>query len=127
MSTHRIRHRPLIDLINALPGVTDLDLSSVKHGMILATLPGFYLRTHAAEQWTIWAGGRELKHFIELAERKTFDRWANSSNFVTHAIYTKDNRHWSLPDLAAQVRWARKVCRSRVFDFNSYFESVHLP
>jgi hypothetical protein len=61
---------------------------------------------------------------IHLAERETFDRWANSVNF--HSRRTKERRLY-YPLFRPQYDWAIKVLKSKLFNFNSYIESVDLP
>jgi hypothetical protein len=61
---------------------------------------------------------------IQLAERKTFDRWANSVNFVTER--SKGRRHY-YPHFQQQYDWAIKVLESKLFNFDSYFDHIALP
>lgn len=61
---------------------------------------------------------------IHLAERATFDRWANSRNFETSR--TKESGCY-YPLFWEQYKWAEKVLKSKLFNFNSYFDSIHLP
>lgn len=61
---------------------------------------------------------------IQMAERKTFDRWANSVNFVTER--TKERRCYHAVFLP-QYKWAIKVLKSELFNFNRYFGHLELP
>lgn len=61
---------------------------------------------------------------IQLAERKTFDRWANSVNFVTER--TKSPKCY-YPLFEQQYKWAIKVLKSKLFKFNTYFAPIELP
>jgi hypothetical protein len=61
---------------------------------------------------------------IQFAEKKTFDRWSNSVNFFTER--SKGRKHY-YPVLLPQYKWAIKVLKSKLFDFNSYFNRIELP
>ena len=61
---------------------------------------------------------------VELAEKITFDRWANSVNFVVSEnsrLITDEHNYF-----ADAIRQAQKICRAMVFDFNSYFYDITL-
>jgi hypothetical protein len=61
---------------------------------------------------------------IQLAERKTFDRWANSVNFAVDR--SKTPKHY-FPLFFSQYNWAIKVLKSKLFNFNSYIGAIELP
>lgn len=58
---------------------------------------------------------------VEFAERRTFDRWANSRNFGLTLYY---KRKLYRPDVVAAHGWMLRVCRSGLFDFNRYFHTL---
>jgi hypothetical protein len=59
---------------------------------------------------------------IQFAQRSTFDRWTNSTNFrVTIAA-----NYRGPVNLKPAVTLARRICRSGVFDFNTYFHTIDL-
>lgn len=61
---------------------------------------------------------------IQLAERKTFDRWANSVNFAVDR--SKGQKHY-YPLFLPQYNWAIKILKTKLFDFNSYIRAIDLP
>jgi hypothetical protein len=72
-----------------------------------------------------WAS-LERRWVVEIAESKTFDRWANSVNFATEVVWSRKGG-WTVPDFKREFAWCRKVCRSRLFTFNNYFATVKTP
>jgi hypothetical protein len=58
---------------------------------------------------------------VDFAQKSTFDRWANSTNFV---VYIDPDS--SAPDLEKAAKHARKICASKVFDFQTYFHPIDL-
>ena len=77
------------------------------------TFIGFMLR---ARVLTVECGWE-----VQFAQKKTFDRWANSENFVV-----KIEHGDSVANLAVAAKHARKICRAKVFDFNTYFHPIDL-
>jgi len=61
---------------------------------------------------------------IQLAERETFDRWANSVNFAVERSKTPKCYY---PLVLPQYLWAIKVLKSKLFNFNSYIGAIELP
>jgi hypothetical protein len=61
---------------------------------------------------------------VEFGEKKTFDRWANSTNFSVHLHY---ERGLYRDDVVAAHLWMEQVCRSGLFDFNGYFATIDCP
>lgn len=61
---------------------------------------------------------------VHFAERRTFDRWANSTNFAVHFVLddVRDKRD----RLAAAVKQARAICRAKIFNFNQHFHTIEL-
>jgi hypothetical protein len=92
---------------------------------------GIYLQRHdflakVIDYGTIGMRSIEGTHDIEIyfAEQKTFDRWANSKNFVVKI--DASNPYNSYVDIEKAVRFAKKICRSKVFNFNRYFHAIDL-
>lgn len=56
---------------------------------------------------------------VHFAERKTFDRWANSVNFVVDVSLGNI-------DLRKCKEFAEKICKSNVFDFGTYIHPIQL-
>src|SRR5271154_6503530 len=83
-------------------------------GCAIFETPLFYIR--------IW--DNEFTVEIQLGEKKTFDRWANSINFSTER--SKTSKHY-YPLFAPQYEWAIKVLKSKLFNFNSYIDHIDLP
>lgn len=85
-----------------------------KQGDNVVETPLFYIRFY-----------ENFDYFkIELAEKTTFDRWANSVNFFTERSKTKGTYY---PLFKPQYIWAVKVLESKLFDFNSYISAIQLP
>lgn len=61
---------------------------------------------------------------VEFAEKKTFDKWGNSTNFIMHLQYKRNTYR---EDIVNAYRWMRRVCRSELFDFNRYVDSIATP
>lgn len=63
---------------------------------------------------------------IEFAQKKTFDRWANSTNFQI-TLYCRSNEPFTVYfNLLKCHLWMEKVCRSKLFDFNRYFSAIEV-
>jgi hypothetical protein len=60
---------------------------------------------------------------IDFAEKKTFDRWANSTNFTIKLDFNAPN----MSDIVAAHLWMEKISRSKLFNFNSYFSTLEPP
>lgn len=58
---------------------------------------------------------------VHFSQKSTFDRWANSTNFVV----VIDPKYPEV-DFEKIVKQAEKICDSKVFDFNTYFHSIEL-
>lgn len=84
-------------------------------GCVLFDIPLFYGRL---------LNNSEAHIEIQLAEKATFDRWANSINFRTLRTKAKNCYY---PSLVQQVEWAEKVLGSGLFDFSSYLSVIELP
>jgi hypothetical protein len=61
---------------------------------------------------------------VYFAEKKTFDGWANSKNFVVNV--GSSSLGYLDVDIEKAVKHARKICRSKVFNFNRYFHTIDL-
>jgi hypothetical protein len=61
---------------------------------------------------------------VEFGQKKVFDRWANSCNFSVFLNYSKDKYRC---DIVQAHKWMEKVCRSGLFNFNSYFNTIVSP
>lgn len=128
--------RPIINAIRTIPGVRDIDTS---YGGCYATTPTFYIRVLEVPKGDPSLYQGERKWDIQLAYRKTFDRWANSTNFTTQVWWDpKKNQRFSLdsakrcpqytiPDMKREVEWCRKVAQSGLFEWNSYFATIKTP
>ncbi len=83
-----------------------------------------FLRKPVLTYWcstkSIYEDSQQL--VIQLSEKKTFDRWANSTNFE---IDFKELQP-EMVNLKNTLTHARKIVRSRVFDFNKYFHTIEL-
>lgn len=86
----------------------------IDNGCALFETPLLYIR--------VLDGEEEVT--VHLGEKKTFDRWANSINFITEI--SKGPGHY-YPLFAPQYKWALKVVKSKLFNFNSYIGSIGLP
>lgn len=58
---------------------------------------------------------------VDLAEKETFDRWGNSTNFSVGIVAT----HLEA-DLEEAVDKAVEICDSGLFDFSEYFYTIWL-
>ena len=58
---------------------------------------------------------------IDLSQKKTFDRWSNSTNFSIYFYRDVDPIK-----LKNKIAFARKICRSKLFDFNIYLHTIDL-
>ena len=83
----------------------------------------FYIRCWV-ETIVILGAPNEQQIIIDFSQKKTFDRWANSSNFVIDNWNCESNYR---PDLVSAHLWMEKVCRSKLFDFNCYFSTISVP
>lgn len=60
---------------------------------------------------------------IDFAQKKTMDRWANSTNFSIRFDFTAP----CMTDIVRSHLWMEKICRSGLFNFNSYFSTLTCP
>ena len=58
---------------------------------------------------------------VHFSQACTFDRWANSTNFVV-----KIDPEFHSADLEEAAAHARRICEAAVFDFNTYFHPIEL-
>lgn len=58
---------------------------------------------------------------IYFAEKRTFDTSGNSSNFIVRI-----DANNPYVDIEKAVKHARKICKAKVFDFNTYFHTIDL-
>lgn len=61
------------------------------------------------------------KFVVHFSQRKTFDRWANSTNFVVPIQPDHPEA-----DLEKAAKQAIKICKAKVFNFNTYFHPIDL-
>lgn len=110
-----------VDEVKAIRGVK---FEILEHDCVYFTLPLFHGRIHNFMVSNVLE--EEVNNYVEiqLGERKTFDRWANSVNFYTHR--TKESGCY-YPLFRPQYNWAVKVSRSGLFTFNNYFHRIELP
>lgn len=59
---------------------------------------------------------------LQISNNKTFDRWANSVDFEVRFNYSNAK----FLNLKQVVQMARKIIRSKIFDFNAYFHAIPL-
>jgi len=102
-----------LDEIKSLP---KCKITYSTSGYILFSLPYFYGRLLENK------GDEHI--VIHLAEKKTFDRWANSTNFT---VRRPKGRRLYYGLFAPQVNWARKIVKSKLFNFDSYFSGIEMP
>jgi len=119
-------------ILIALSAVRGFKLEHYDKHMILGSVPGLRIRILRKED--VCDGGHlERRWLVQIAQRKTFGRWANSVNFEeeiwwsARKAYAMNTEHWAAPDFVRLFAWCRKVCRSGLFDFNSYFGTVSTP
>lgn len=77
----------------------------------------FYMRWRKNED-------EDRNYIVEFAEKKTFDKWGNSTNFLLELHYESGLYR---DDIVAAHRWMERVCRSGLFDFNRYFGTIRCP
>lgn len=134
-SKYTSRTHPLAPIIRALKqaGIKskDIDPDFEFGGMIAARTKYFNIRVLKAREGTDCGNNEiEFHHRIQFAWRKTFDRWANSTNFETEAWETiKENgeRKWTIPYLDLELAWCKRAAESGVFDFHTYFDTIKTP
>lgn len=61
---------------------------------------------------------------VHFGQKKTFDRWANSTNFEVRMQYESGTYR---NDIVLAHLWMEKVCRSKLFDFNRYIYTIKAP
>lgn len=103
--------RTIKELVDTVPSCK---LTYKSQGVALLETPVFYIRILDNPEYVQ----------IQMGERKTFDRWANSVNFVDER--SKGRRHYHAVFLP-QYQWAKRVLKSGLFNFNRYFEHLDLP
>lgn len=103
----------------------------------LATLPGFKLKDKNTKYcilgecnyFRIRVLQKENEHLpyntflVHFGEKKTWDKWSNSTNFETELNYELGMYR---PNLKESWKWAKKVCDSKLFNFNTYFRSLDM-
>jgi hypothetical protein len=98
-------------LIADLQRLPQFEITDAEWG--LAKCRNFYIR---------WLTNSETH--IQFGAIETFDKWSNSTNFTIRMIdYTTPYR----TDIVKAHLWMEKVCKSELFDFNSYFSSIEAP
>jgi hypothetical protein len=91
-------------------------------GMLFGTCPGFRIRMRKHRRPL--STDPEDSWVMELAVKKSFDRWANSVNFVQEI--PSATLHPIAIDLNDAIRQARKVVRAKAFNWDSYFDPIML-
>ena len=102
----------------------------------------FYIRVvGATEQQKSGLQPGEQRWTIQFADKRTFDRWANSTNFETEIWYNpkknqrfacgkfkgKRKSQYTIPNLRKELNWCKKVADSGLFEFNTYFSAIQTP
>lgn len=118
--------RPIIDALSQVRGFKLTHRSE----MLLGTVPGLFVRVLPQPDVILDSthprASLERRWVVQMAESKTFDRWANSTNFETQVWWSRKGG-WTVPDFAREFTWCRKVCRSGLFHFPSYFATITTP
>ena len=111
MATKTVEARPTVGTLAS--ELEQLGFTATEDNRLYFKGPGLYAR--------IYPPSKDAPLTLGLAERKTFDRWANSLNFIVRIVPDS-----TAPDIALAIKEARRICRSGVFDFNTYFHAINL-
>lgn len=110
--TSILYRRTIKEILDTIPGI---EQTYGWRGIAMFNTPQFYIRI--IDDCT---GHVE----IQMGERKTFDRWANSINFITKRSKARMGYY---AVFLHQYRWAIKVVKSGLFAFDNYFHRIELP
>lgn len=98
----------------------------------LSKLPGYELVTRdehglaSTELFQVrWRPTDDWDYEVEFGVEETFDRWANSTNFMIKKSYCPDDS--CTVDFVESYKWMEKVVKSGLFNFNSYFATIRVP
>ena len=111
-----VAKKTILKAIMGIRGVRrqpEIHLAWHKYNMLFAECPGFRLRLRKEGDW-----------ILEIAVKKSFDRWANSVNFVQKV--PAEILHPIAIDFNKALNQARKVVRVKAFDWDSYFDPIFL-
>lgn len=61
---------------------------------------------------------------VEFGQKKTFDKWGNSTDFT---VWLQYERGLYRDDVVPAHRWMERVCRCGLFDFNNYPGTIKCP
>lgn len=128
--------RPIIQAFKNAKGVKVISSDFY----LLAENRSFLIRVVEKESGIVQDMG-ERKWAIQFAYKPTFDRWANSVNFISEIWYSpKKNRRYAvgalkgkrmpqytIPKIEKEIEWCSKIAASNLINFNSYFFAINTP